>query len=313
LGAQFPMETKTAKSLRESRLGANPVYELVLFDRLSLSDRQALEGLGRDPDVYGVLRPREDAHLSIKSVSRDMALLWFTLQSPGPLPRYVIQTLGKKCDQVIGQMVLDGILMIEAHGEMLSGPAARAFVCAEQAESGPENSLAALSRRALEYAEALEITDAVALSARLYMYNRLPASTRWKHLLSNPAAVERHLGIRNGATARMLERGWTRLLSGGGAQGWMAFAAHALRPFTNHLQALREPGVQRVARGVSGHRRSHGTFQGFPLEGGKRCLRSFAAGQNRGVFPRVRRLAGNRRVHPGQAGAMPGARCPVHG
>jgi hypothetical protein len=217
------METKTAKSLRESRLGANPVYELVLFDRLSLSDRQALEGLGRDPDVYGVLRPREDAHLSIKSVSRDMALLWFTLQSPGPLPRYVIQTLGKKCDQVIGQMVLDGILMIEAHGEMLSGPAARAFVCAEQAESGPENSLAALSRRALEYAEALEITDAVALSARLYMYNRLPASTRWKHLLSNPAAVERHLGIRNGATARMLERGWTRLLSGGGAQGWMAW------------------------------------------------------------------------------------------
>jgi len=217
------MAIQPAKSLRESRLCANPAYELVLFDRLSPSDRQALEGLGRDPDGYGVLRPREDVHLSIKSVSRDMALLWFTLQSPGPLPRYVIQTLGEQCDQVIGQMVLDGILAIEADGEMLSGPAARALVCAEHAESGPESSLAALSRRALEYAEALEITDAVALSARLYMYNRLPASPGWRHLLSDQPAVERHLGIRNGATTRMLERGWTRLPSGGGVQGWMAW------------------------------------------------------------------------------------------
>jgi hypothetical protein len=217
------MATKLAKSLREFCLRANPAYELVLFDRLSPSERQALGGLGRDPDGYGVLRPREDPHLSMKSVSRDMALLWFTLQSPGPLPRYVIQTLGEQCDQVIGQMVLDGILAIEADGEMLSGPAARSLVCAEAAESGPESSLAALSRRALEYAEALEITDAAALAARLYMYNRMPASPGWRRLLPDQAAVERHLGIRNGATARLLERGWRRLPAGGGAQGWMSW------------------------------------------------------------------------------------------
>jgi hypothetical protein len=217
------MTPKAAKSLREFCLQASPAYELVLFDRLSPAERQALEELGRDPDGYGVLRPRQDPHLSMKSVSRDMALLWFTLQSPGPLPRYVIQTLGEQCDQVIGQMVLDGILAIDTDGEMLSGPAARSLVCAEQAEPRPEGSLAALSRRALEYAAALEITDAAVLSARLYMYNRLPASRAWRQLLPDQAAVERHLGIRNGATARMLDRGWTRLPSGGGAQGWMAW------------------------------------------------------------------------------------------
>src|ERR1700688_250198 len=107
------MASNPVKSLRELRLRANPAYELVLFDRLSPAERQALEGLGRDPDGYGVLRPREDArHLSIKSVSRDTALLWFTLQNAGPLPRYVVETLGKQCDQVIGQMILDGILEI---------------------------------------------------------------------------------------------------------------------------------------------------------------------------------------------------------
>lgn len=77
------MTTKVARSLREFSLRANPAYELVLFDRLSPLERQTLEELGRDPDGYGILRPREDPHLSMKSVSRDMALLWFTLQTPG--------------------------------------------------------------------------------------------------------------------------------------------------------------------------------------------------------------------------------------
>jgi hypothetical protein len=171
-----------------------------------------------------VLRPREDAGLSIKSVSRDMALLWlFTLQSAGPLPRYVAESLGEQCDQVIGQMVLDGILAIEAGSEMLTGLSACGLVYAEQNQSGPETSLAMLSRRALEYAEALKINDAVVLSARLYMYNHVPASSGWRHLLSDQAAVERHLGISDGATGRILEKGWTRLSFGAGVQGWTAW------------------------------------------------------------------------------------------
>lgn len=135
----------------------------------------------------------------------------------------MFQTLGDKCDRVIGQMVLDGILAIETDGELLSGPAARSLVCAEQAESGPEGSLAALSRRALEYATALDIADAAVLSARLYLYNRLPASPAWRRLLPDQDAVERHLGIRNGAMARLLARGWRRLPAGSGAQGWMSW------------------------------------------------------------------------------------------
>src|ERR1700693_2312962 len=125
------MASNPVKSLRELRLRANPAYELVLFDKLSPSERQVLEGLSRDPEGYGVLRPREDAGLSIKSVSRDMALLWFTLQRAGPLPRYVAESLGEQCDQVIGQMVLDGIFAIEAGGEMLTGLSACGLVYAE--------------------------------------------------------------------------------------------------------------------------------------------------------------------------------------
>jgi hypothetical protein len=43
---------------------------------------------------------------------------------------------------------------------------------------------------------------------RLYNYNRLPASPRWRELLPDEAAVERHLGINNGP---QLLRNWRRL------------------------------------------------------------------------------------------------------
>src|SRR5215469_2749993 len=116
------------KSLKAFRLQANPEYELVLLDRLSDSEQQMLEKLKSDPDCYGILRPRAAGNLTIKAASRDAALLFFTLQSPGPLPKYVEQSLGEDCDRTIAQMVLDGILEIEVDGVMLSGPAACAHV-----------------------------------------------------------------------------------------------------------------------------------------------------------------------------------------
>jgi hypothetical protein len=217
------MEMKPTTVLLEARLRANPAYELVLFDRLSPSEQEMLGPVTRDPDGYGILRSREDAHLTAKSVSREMALLWFTLQSPGPLPRYAIQSLGRKCDQFIGQMVLDGILEIESGGRMVSGPAACALISNEPAGEKPDGALAGLSRRALEYAHALDMSDVVAVAARLYMYNRLPGSAAWRRLLPDQAAVERHLGIGTSSTVRLRQRGWTRVRSTAEGRGWIAW------------------------------------------------------------------------------------------
>src|SRR5262249_42869089 len=148
-----------------------------------------LEGLKDDPDCYGILRPRTAGNLTIKAASRDVALLFFTLQSPGSLPRYVRQSLGQQCDRTIAKMVLDGILEIEADGALLSGPAAHAYLFDGLNCPAPETFLAALSHRALHYAESLDITDVSLLSARLYQYNRLPACARWQQLLPDQEAV----------------------------------------------------------------------------------------------------------------------------
>ncbi len=202
------MKTSSTKRVRDFRFRASPDYELVSFDRLSASEQDAFQALGNDPDGYGILRPRQAGPLGVKTASRDLALLFYSLQEPGNLPHYSRQSLGEQCDQAIARMVLDGILEIDAGGRFVHGPAAHDYVCVDQATTEPEGAIAALSRRALQYAQALEIAEASVLSAGLYDYNRIPASPRWHSLLPDRAAVEKFLDNPNGAGTAALNRSW---------------------------------------------------------------------------------------------------------
>jgi hypothetical protein len=179
----------------------------VLSDRLSLAEQEAFEPLRLDPEFYGILRPRQE-RLTAKSVSRDTALLLLSLDKVSPLPKYAVDELGDCCDSVVSQMVLDEVLEIEVEGELLSGPQALPALGSGPAARGTDGSLAALSRRALEYGQSLEITDAPELSRRLYAYNRVPASSRWLRLLPNESAAQQHLGLDEESLARMLSGAW---------------------------------------------------------------------------------------------------------
>src|SRR5690242_20152557 len=108
------------KNIEEANFRANPNYELVLFDRLSSDQREVLKDLQSDPDLFGILRPRH-ADLGIKSVCRDTALLYFTLQQPGRLPSYVRAMFGDECNQAVAELVLDGVLEVENDDAFVSG------------------------------------------------------------------------------------------------------------------------------------------------------------------------------------------------
>src|SRR5215472_5782225 len=127
-------------SILESVFAANPKYELVLFDRLPADQRELLKDLLKDPSFYGVLRPPENSGLGMKSVSRDVALLFLTLQQPGPLPDYVRATLGDRCNQEITRLVLDGVLAIQRDRKYLSGPEAASLICADDEQSSATSS-----------------------------------------------------------------------------------------------------------------------------------------------------------------------------
>lgn len=208
---------------------ANPDFELVLFDRLKPRERETLAELRKDPDFYGVLRPRHragaSAALGVKSVDRETALLFLTLREPGPLPSYMQAMLGDGARRVVARLVADSILEVEqAPGEprFVSGAAALALFGEHRSGGGAGGRLAEISLAALRYAQDLAETDALSLSFRLYGYNRRPLTPRWKRLLPKGESVLAWLGVGPGGPRRQLaERAWER--TGGSTEWWLSW------------------------------------------------------------------------------------------
>jgi hypothetical protein len=207
-------------------LRANPLYELVPFERLDEAEQRALATLEADPATYGILRPRAAAAgLPVKSADRDTALLFLTLREPGPLPSYVRRAFGASGLQAVTRLVADGILEIEEGGIFLSGAAALPWLTGTRDRSAPGTRLATLSLAALRYGHSLTLEepglDALSLAARLYGYNTWPLTPRWHRLLSSAEAAQAWLGLQpDGPHRRHLQRTWSPLAPSPGWHHW---------------------------------------------------------------------------------------------
>ncbi|HEV3075280.1 MAG TPA: hypothetical protein VHB47_12735 [Thermoanaerobaculia bacterium] len=214
-----PAPPAAPRDLLELPLRANPAFRLVLFDRLPAGQRRQLAGIASDPEHYGVLRPRRGTGLGLKAVDRETALLFLTLARPAPLPGYVRSRLGDAgAALALARLVADGVLEIERPpAGFVSGAAAMSLFAAPAAAGGR---LAELSRAALRHGQELARTlrepEPLHLSLRLYGYNRLPMTPRWRRTLPDAAAVRRHLGIAGGGRWQpLLERHWREQPSAG--------------------------------------------------------------------------------------------------
>ena len=108
--------------------------------------------------------------------------------------------MGERAETFITQLILDGILEVDDGGTILSGAEAFELISGGLARGEPESRLAVLSRNALEYAANLGSAPSNVLSVRLYMYNRVPVSQRWRRTLPDSGAVEAYLGLGGSAT-----------------------------------------------------------------------------------------------------------------
>jgi hypothetical protein len=211
---------------------ANSEYQLVLFDRLSPAQQDILRDLTKDPEFYGVLTPTTDSQRKTKSACQSTALLLLTLMEPGTIPAYVERTLGAKANQSIAELVLDEVLMIEHNGSFVCGSEAYDLLYWEPhiEESAP--AISNLTQDALEYAQTLDLTDSNMLSARLYAYNRVPLSARWKRLFPDRDSVERWLGIEPGGELwTWLRDRWERLPVADENEGWFQWTSAVKKPF----------------------------------------------------------------------------------
>jgi hypothetical protein len=196
--------------LRQAPLRANPGYELVLLDRLEGAERELVGEV--DEDVYGVLRPREGAHLEARTVSTDTALLFLTLAEPGPLPAYARARLATSdLEEAIGRLVLDGVLELEHDGEFVGGAGAAAALLPEGSEGG-RGRIGALSTAALRYGQELGALGEPLVAMRMYLYGRLPVSPALRRRWPDEDAVAAWLGIDRGGSAQAaLADGWIEM------------------------------------------------------------------------------------------------------
>jgi hypothetical protein len=206
--------------LRTQTFRASPGYELVVADRLTPVERAQLAALDPDPDLYGLLRPRDGIELDPRAVTHDTALLFLTLQAPGPLPSYVERVGGGSAEAAIATLVLDGVLEVEHEGAFLSGVAAHELLLAPAA-AVPRGRTVALTHAALRYGQALHTLPPDTLALRLYLYGRRPVTAALRAALPTEDAVEEALGLAPGGRVRsVLGRAWAEDPRGEGAVAW---------------------------------------------------------------------------------------------
>jgi hypothetical protein len=146
--------------------------------------------------------------------------------SPGPLPAYVTTRLGADGNEAIARLVLDRILEIDSAGTFLSGADAHPLVYAEPPSAETGDVLARLSLEAVRYGQGLDLRDSTQLSARLYYYNRLPASPAWRRRLPSPDALAEHLEIHPAGRNRpVLETHWHTLPPRVDNPGWHSWVS----------------------------------------------------------------------------------------
>lgn len=238
------------RDLSDSFFRSNPDYELILYDHLPQEAKKSLAALLKDPNFYGVLQST-NRKLGLKSVCRETALLFFSLQKTGKLPRYVQVMYGSRFNEIIAKLVLDHILEIQSNERFLSGSDAYQMIYVNQPKMKLDGYISRLSIEALQYGQCLEFDDCLKMSARLYSYNQLPITPKWRNLFSSEEAIIQYLGIGFGGENRaILDRHWVSIRNSSNNK-WFAWSFIDAVPFHSSYKLYISPRCEQLVEVVS--------------------------------------------------------------
>jgi hypothetical protein len=221
----------SARTVRGAVLRTCSAYELVPLERMTARERTALRGFQQFTDTYGILRPREPG-LTVLAVDDNTAVFYRAVSVAGQLSGF---DYDRQSPSAVEQLVLDRVLEMATDGNFVSGPAAYAWLHPVTYIHCGRQRIAKLSLDALQYAQALLLRDSVALSLRLYDYNRLPLSPGWRRRLPSTAAMAGFLDIRaGGPTFRLLKEYWIESAD----THWLRWRTHATSPYEHRPYKL---------------------------------------------------------------------------
>ena len=190
----FPSEDCLKRTFR-----SNPNYTVVICDRLSNSIKESLGKLVEESDCFGILQPSDSSTLSIKTICRETALLFYILKVPGQLPNYLLSEPSINPERLISQLILDDILEGEIEGNFTSGLQAYQLLFSKSGalttSEKPEYNTEGISYEALVYGQEFINEDISKLGRRLYFYNRRPSTKKWLKQLKSSNDVNSFLGL----------------------------------------------------------------------------------------------------------------------
>ena len=194
-------------------------HELLVFDRMSAREIRLVGEQADEPDLYGVFRSRADGAMRV--VDRDMALLLFTLQRSGALPRFLRREFEPRAlRRWVRGLLADGILELAHRDRFLSRAEALAVLEGEETAPVVGSRLNRLSLTALEHASALPGWSRAGRSRCLYEFNRRPKTPTWRSRLPADGAVAAWLGLDADIGAR-----WDLCGRRGAAGGWLGWSS----------------------------------------------------------------------------------------
>jgi hypothetical protein len=218
-------------NITKATFRANPALEFTSIECLDLRDRELINKFGLAGDCLGILHRRAASPLTGKSVSKDVALLWFQLQKAAELAIDLRKALGDDCGCTLSRLLLEGILEIEWSGQFLSGFEAHEAIFGKRLHHSRSNGIALMSIQALKYAQALALEDPERLSARMYFFNRVPASSDWRRRYPDSHSVSKYLGIGSGGPNTLrLSKDWISAKLDPLNYGWNMWFFRGARP-----------------------------------------------------------------------------------
>ena len=164
-------------NLEAMQLRANPDLEVVPLRLLTHSQLEMVASTTDVTQIYGVFHSRSTGCV-ISAIDHDTAILFSTLSGSGQLTEFLNRRLGSNRDRILARLVYDGVLQIRSpDGCYVDGSAAHSLLGGPRASPQPLTTLhpiVRMSRDAVAHCALINFVDTLALSQRLYLYNRHP-------------------------------------------------------------------------------------------------------------------------------------------
>jgi hypothetical protein len=240
----------TLQDLSAAVVRLNPRYCVASIESLSGEQLSCL-GANADATVFSaVLIDLESGRLSIKAISAKIEALLEQCRTAVRIDALLAHLSSRERDRILSGLILEGILEVAVENGFVSQCAAYHLIVRSDEGLVGTSKLATLSLKAIKHGQRLCMERADLLAARLYFYNRIPATAAWRDLWPDAGAVLRYLGAVPGSALRQDLASWAEFSSLPANTPWLSWCLRLSDPHgvaTCKLYISPEPQYTRVA------------------------------------------------------------------